>query len=107
MALLAFLAAVAHVQSQGAGARRIVSLVPALTEALFAIGAGPQVVGVSSFPRTFAETGGGALTTTSVDPNVGNGSYTLTVAGVTTPPVQQPPAEEPPAEEPPVEETPT
>lgn len=30
-------------------ARRIVSLVPALTEALFAIGAGPQVVGVSSF----------------------------------------------------------
>jgi hypothetical protein len=67
---------------------------------------GKYVVGVSSFPRTFAETGGGALTTTSVDPNVGNGSYTLTVAGVTTPPVQQPPAEEPPAEEPPVEETP-
>jgi iron complex transport system substrate-binding protein len=30
-------------------ARRIVSLVPALTEMLFAIGAGPQVVGVSSF----------------------------------------------------------
>ena len=29
--------------------RRIVSLVPALTEMLFAIGAGPQVVGVSSF----------------------------------------------------------
>ena len=29
--------------------RRIVSVVPALTEMLFAIGAGPQVVGVSSF----------------------------------------------------------
>ena len=31
--------------------RRIVSIVPALTETLFAIGAGPQVVGVSSFAR--------------------------------------------------------
>ena len=30
---------------------RIVSLVPAVTEMLFAIGAGPQVVGVSSFDR--------------------------------------------------------
>ena len=30
-------------------AQRIVSLVPALTEMLFAIGAGPQVVGVSSY----------------------------------------------------------
>jgi len=29
--------------------RRVVSIVPAITEALFAIGAGPQVVGVSSF----------------------------------------------------------
>jgi iron complex transport system substrate-binding protein len=32
-------------------ARRIVSLVPAVTEMLFAVGAGPQVVGVSSFDR--------------------------------------------------------
>ena len=32
-----------------AGARRIVSLVPAVTEMLFAIGAGPRVVAVSSF----------------------------------------------------------
>jgi cobalamin transport system substrate-binding protein len=32
-----------------AAPRRIVSLVPALTEMLYAIGAGPQVVGVSSF----------------------------------------------------------
>ncbi len=31
--------------------RRIVSLVPAVTEMLFAIGAGPQVVGVSRFDR--------------------------------------------------------
>jgi iron complex transport system substrate-binding protein len=34
-----------------AGSRRIVSLVPAATEMLFAIGAGPQLVGVSSFDR--------------------------------------------------------
>jgi iron complex transport system substrate-binding protein len=33
----------------GRGTHRIVSLVPALTEMLFAIGAGPQVVGVSSY----------------------------------------------------------
>jgi iron complex transport system substrate-binding protein len=33
----------------GAGQRRIVSLVPAVTEMLFAIGAGPQVVAVSSY----------------------------------------------------------
>ncbi|MDP6580107.1 MAG: helical backbone metal receptor [Vicinamibacterales bacterium] len=36
------------VGAQG-GPRRIVSVVPALTEALFAIGAGPDVVGVGSF----------------------------------------------------------
>jgi len=41
--LLVACAAVAQPQ------RRIVSLVPALTEMLFAIGAGPQVVGVGSF----------------------------------------------------------
>ncbi|MFN2447602.1 MAG: ABC transporter substrate-binding protein [Vicinamibacterales bacterium] len=35
--------------SARAPARRIISLVPALTEMLFAIGAGPQVVAVSSF----------------------------------------------------------
>ena len=37
--------------TSGAQQRRIVSLVPALTEMLFAIGAGPQVVGVSSFDQ--------------------------------------------------------
>jgi iron complex transport system substrate-binding protein len=36
-------------------ARRIVSLVPALTEMLFAIGAGPQVAGVSSYDAFPAE----------------------------------------------------
>jgi iron complex transport system substrate-binding protein len=34
-----------------AAPRRIVSLVPAVTQMLFAIGAGPRVVGVSSFDR--------------------------------------------------------
>jgi iron complex transport system substrate-binding protein len=37
------------VQPVPRGAQRIVSLVPAVTEMLFAIGAGPQVVGVSSY----------------------------------------------------------
>jgi iron complex transport system substrate-binding protein len=36
-------------------AQRIVSLVPAVTEMLFAIGAGPQVVGVSSYDHFPAE----------------------------------------------------
>ncbi len=39
----------AATQQAPATARRIVSLVPAITESLFAIGAGPQVVAVSSF----------------------------------------------------------
>jgi iron complex transport system substrate-binding protein len=51
-------------------ARRIVSLVPALTEMLFAIGAGPQVVAVSSYddfpPEVQALPSVGAL----LDPNV-------------------------------------
>jgi iron complex transport system substrate-binding protein len=40
---------------QGAGARRIVSIVPAVTEMLFAIGAGPNVVAVTSFDTWPAE----------------------------------------------------
>ncbi len=36
-------------QQRASSAARIVSLVPALTEMLFAIGAGPQVIAVSSF----------------------------------------------------------
>jgi len=43
-----------HAQAP-APARRIVSLVPALTEMLFAIGAGPQVVAVSSYDDFPAE----------------------------------------------------
>lgn len=50
--------------------RRIVSLVPSLTEMLFAIGAGPQVVGVSSYdtypPETKSRPRVGAL----LDPDV-------------------------------------
>jgi len=45
----------AHLQAPSAAParapQRIVSLVPALTETLFAIGAGPQVVGVSSYDQ--------------------------------------------------------
>ena len=37
--------------SRAAAPRRIISLVPAVTEMLFAIGAGPAVVGVSTFDR--------------------------------------------------------
>ncbi len=40
----------AHAQA-GQSPRRIVSIVPAVTEMLFAMGAGPSVVGVSSFSR--------------------------------------------------------
>jgi iron complex transport system substrate-binding protein len=39
----------ATMQQRASSAARIVSLVPALTEMLFAIGAGPQVIAVSSF----------------------------------------------------------
>ena len=53
------------VQAQPGPARRIVSLVPALTEMLFAVGAGPQVVGVSSYddfpPEVQSRTRVGAL----------------------------------------------
>jgi len=44
-------AAQAAADTTPAPARRIVSLIPAVTEMLFAIGAGPQVVGVSSYDR--------------------------------------------------------
>jgi len=46
--VLTFGAGLARTQT-GPTARRIVSLVPALTEMLFALGAGPQVVAVSSY----------------------------------------------------------
>ena len=47
--LAACLAALALVAAAQQPARRIVSIVPAATEMLFAIGAGPQIVGVSSY----------------------------------------------------------
>lgn len=47
--LVALVACGASLTAQAAPARRIISLVPALTEMLFAIGAGSQVVAVSSF----------------------------------------------------------
>ena len=50
VAVIVFLAMPpATTQQRPAAAQRIVSLVPALTEMLFAIGAGPQVVAVSSY----------------------------------------------------------
>jgi len=49
VALIVFWAARPVTMQSRASASRIVSLVPALTEMLFAIGAGPQVVAVSSF----------------------------------------------------------
>ena len=48
---MALLFAALVVAINAAQQRRVVSLVPALTEMLFAIGAGPQVVGVGSFDK--------------------------------------------------------
>ena len=42
-------AATVHSRAQTLQAKRIISIVPALTEILFAIGAGPQVIAVSTF----------------------------------------------------------
>jgi iron complex transport system substrate-binding protein len=49
---------------------RIVSLVPALTEMLFAIGAGAQVVGVSSYDKFPAEAASRPRVGALLDPNV-------------------------------------
>ena len=53
--VFAIVATGAAAQPRQTPAKRIVSLVPALTEMLFAIGAGPQVVGVSSYDDFPAE----------------------------------------------------
>jgi iron complex transport system substrate-binding protein len=50
--LVGWAARPATMQQRTTSAARIVSLVPALTEMLFAIGAGPQVVAVSSFDES-------------------------------------------------------
>ncbi|MCC7185018.1 MAG: ABC transporter substrate-binding protein [Acidobacteria bacterium] len=55
LALLVAVGAAAALLHAQAPARRVVSLVPAVTEMLFAIGAGDQVVGVSSFDTFPAE----------------------------------------------------
>ena len=60
IALVALLAAIAiHAQSPP---QRIISLIPSTTEMLFAMGAGPRVIGVSNFDRYPPE----ALTRTKV-----------------------------------------
>lgn len=50
--------------------QRIVSLVPAVTEMLFAIGAGPRVVGVSSFDRHPPEVASRPRVGALIDPDV-------------------------------------
>jgi ABC-type Fe3+-hydroxamate transport system substrate-binding protein len=50
--------------------QRIVSLVPSVTETLFAIGAGPQVVGVSSYDREPPEVSKLPRVGALIDPNV-------------------------------------
>jgi ABC-type Fe3+-hydroxamate transport system substrate-binding protein len=57
VALAAFLldAPLAQSRDTGSAPQRIVSLVPAVTEMLFAIGAGPHVVAVSSYDEFPAE----------------------------------------------------
>jgi iron complex transport system substrate-binding protein len=42
---------VSQVRAQTPGPQRIVSIVPSVTEMLFAMGAGPQVVGISTFDK--------------------------------------------------------
>lgn len=54
---------------QATAPRRIVSLVPALTELLFAIGAGPQVVGVSSYDHEPPEVESRAKVGALLDPD--------------------------------------
>jgi iron complex transport system substrate-binding protein len=54
-ALCAVLLAAGPPMKAQAPAHRVISLVPAVTEMLFAIGAGPDVVGVSSFDKYPAE----------------------------------------------------
>ncbi len=72
--VIALLLAAAATLTAGAQAsppaRRIVSLVPAVTEMLFAIGAGPRVVGVSSFDTYPPEVASRARVGALVDPDL-------------------------------------
>lgn len=49
---------------------RVISLVPAVTEMLFAVGAGPQVIGVSSFDKVPAEVESRPRVGALLDPDV-------------------------------------
>ena len=53
---VALLALALHAQAQEAGARRVVSVIPATTEMIFAMGAGDRLVGVGNFDRFPPET---------------------------------------------------
>jgi hypothetical protein len=72
---------------------------------------GTYIVGVTSTglsaqnARSFSD--GGVVTGSStIDPQVGNGSYTLSISGVTPPPVDTPPVDTPPVDTPPVDTPP-
>jgi iron complex transport system substrate-binding protein len=74
--LLAFIAALATLSashqaaSPGPRPSRIISLIPAVTEMLFAIGAGPQVLAVSSFDEYPPEVKGLQRVGALLDPNL-------------------------------------
>jgi iron complex transport system substrate-binding protein len=71
--LLAFTAACRpreEAKGEAVSGPRVVSLVPAVTEMLFAVGAGPQVVGVSSFDTTPAEVATRPRVGALLDPDV-------------------------------------
>jgi iron complex transport system substrate-binding protein len=57
-------------QAPAAAPRRIVSLIPAVTEMLFAMGAGPQVVGVGSFDNYPPEAHTRARVGGLIDPHI-------------------------------------
>jgi len=64
------LTAVSPLNAQGGIAKRIISIVPAVTEMLFAIGAGDQVVGVSSFAGYPDEVNSRPRVGALLDPNI-------------------------------------
>jgi cobalamin transport system substrate-binding protein len=70
LALAAVLCLALQDRSAAAAPARIVSLIPAITEMLFAIGAGPQVVGVGSFDTFPPEIAGLPRVGALLDPNL-------------------------------------
>jgi hypothetical protein len=77
---------------------RIVNAVLPATGTYFVGVAGTGMQGMHLFSDGGVQTG-----SSTADPNTGNGSYTLTIAGVTTPPVETPPVDTPPVDNPPAE----